>query len=42
MGLVAPGDLQSKLAAFNVGADDMLTVPFAPEELLARVLALTR
>jgi two-component system, OmpR family, KDP operon response regulator KdpE len=42
MGLVGSGDLQSKLAVFNAGADDMLTVPFAPEELLARVLALTR
>ena len=42
MGLVGPDDLQSKLAVFKAGADDMLTVPFAPEELLARVLALTR
>jgi two-component system, OmpR family, response regulator MprA len=42
MSLVEPDDLQSKLAVFNAGADDMLVVPFAPEELLARVLALTR
>ena len=36
------GNLQSKLEAFGAGADDILTVPFAPEELLARVLALLR
>jgi two-component system KDP operon response regulator KdpE len=42
LGLVGRGDLKSKLAAFDAGADDMLTVPFAPEELLARVIALTR
>src|SRR5579864_6376932 len=27
------GDLKTKLAAFEVGVDDILTVPFAPEEL---------
>ena len=42
MGLVRRGDLRSKLAAFDAGADDILTIPFAPEELLARVIALTR
>ena len=42
MGLVRRGDLRSKLAAFDAGTDDILTVPFAPEELLARVIALTR
>ena len=30
------------LAAFEAGVDDILTVPFVPEELLARVLALVR
>jgi DNA-binding response OmpR family regulator len=36
------GDLKTKLAAFEAGVDDILTIPFAPEELLARVLALVR
>ncbi len=35
-------DLKSKLAAFQRGADDVLQVPFCPEELLARSLALLR
>ena len=42
MGLVGRGDLRTKLAAFDAGADDILTIPFAPEELLARVIALVR
>ena len=32
----------TKLAAFEAGVDDILMVPFAPEELLARVTALLR
>jgi DNA-binding response OmpR family regulator len=36
------GDLKTKLAAFATGADDILTVPFAPEELLAGVIAVLR
>jgi DNA-binding response OmpR family regulator len=42
IGLTRRGDLRSKLAAFEAGVDDILTVPFAPEELLARVIALLR
>lgn len=40
--LTRRGDLKSKLAAFDQGVDDILTIPFSPEELLARALALTR
>jgi DNA-binding response OmpR family regulator len=42
IGLTRRGDLKTKLAAFEAGVDDILTIPFAPEELLARVIALTR
>src|SRR5690349_9366896 len=40
--LTRRGDLKTKLAAFEQGVDDLLTVPFSPEELVARVLALMR
>jgi len=36
------GDLKRKLEAFDQGVDDVLTVPFSPEELLARVVVITR
>ncbi|MEO7909697.1 MAG: response regulator, partial [Roseiflexaceae bacterium] len=36
--LTRRGDLQTKLAAFDHGVDDILVVPFSPEELVARVL----
>jgi DNA-binding response OmpR family regulator len=42
IGLTRRGDLKTKLAAFEAGVDDILTIPFAPEELLARVIALVR
>lgn len=42
LGLTRRGDLQTKLRAFDLGVDDIITVPFAPEELLARTLAMTR
>lgn len=40
--LTQRGDLQTKLAAFDHGVDDILTVPFSPEELVARMLAVLR
>jgi DNA-binding response OmpR family regulator len=40
--LTRRGDLKTKLAAFERGLDDILTVPFSPEELVARVLAVMR
>jgi DNA-binding response OmpR family regulator len=42
IGLTRRGDLKTKLAAFDAGVDDILTMPFSPEELLARVIALVR
>jgi DNA-binding response OmpR family regulator len=42
LALTRRGDLRTRLAAFEQGVDDILTVPFSPEELLARLLALTR
>jgi DNA-binding response OmpR family regulator len=42
LALTRRGDLQTKLAAFDQGVDDIMTVPFSPEELLARILAITR
>jgi hypothetical protein len=41
-GLTRRGDLQTKLQAFDLGVDDILTVPFSPEELLARSIVITR
>ena len=40
--LTARDDLQNKVDALNAGADDYLTKPFAFEELLARIRALSR
>jgi DNA-binding response OmpR family regulator len=42
VGLTRRGDLKSKLDAFERGVDDIMTMPFSPEELLARVIAVTR
>lgn len=42
VGLTRRGDLESKLDAFERGVDDIMTMPFSPEELLARALAANR
>lgn len=42
LGLTRRGDLPTKLRAFDLGVDDILTVPFSPEELLARSIVITR
>ena len=42
LGLTRRGDLSTKLRAFDLGVDDILTMPFSPEELLARAIVLTR
>ena len=40
--LTRRGDLKTKLAAFEQGVDDILAVPFSPEELVARILVTMR
>ena len=42
LGLTRRGDLRTKLRAFELGVDDILTVPFSPEELLARAIVISR
>ena len=42
LGLTRRGDLATKLRAFDLGVDDILTIPFSPEELLARTIVITR
>jgi len=42
LALTRRGDLKTKLAAFEQGVHDIMTIPFSPEELLARVLVITR
>jgi DNA-binding response OmpR family regulator len=42
LALTRRGDLRTKLAAFDLGVDDIMTIPISPEELLARVLVITR
>jgi DNA-binding response OmpR family regulator len=40
--LTRRGDLKAKLVAFDQGVDDILVVPFSPEELLARTMVALR
>jgi len=40
--LTAKSDEDNKIEGFNVGADDYLTKPFSPRELVARIKALIR
>ena len=42
IGLTRRGDLKTKLRAFDLGVDDILTMPFSPEELLARSIVVSR
>jgi two-component system KDP operon response regulator KdpE len=42
LGLTRRGDLKTKLRAFDLGVDDILAMPFSPEELLARAIVITR
>jgi len=42
LGLTRRGDLRTKLRAFDLGVDDILTMPFSPEELLARSVVISR
>src|SRR5579859_5390542 len=42
LALTRRGDLRTKLAAFDLGVDDIVTIPISPEELLARILVITR
>jgi DNA-binding response OmpR family regulator len=42
LGLTRRGDLKTKLRSFDLGVDDILAVPFSPEELLARAIVITR
>jgi DNA-binding response OmpR family regulator len=42
LGLTRRGDLKTELRAFDLGVDDILTMPFSPEELLARAVFMTR
>ncbi|NIK11088.1 response regulator transcription factor [Alkalibacillus almallahensis] len=40
--LTAKGEEEDKIAGLNVGADDYMTKPFSPKELIARIHAVLR
>jgi two-component system, OmpR family, alkaline phosphatase synthesis response regulator PhoP len=42
LGLTRRGDLPTKLRAFDLGVDDVLAMPFSPDELLARSIVIAR
>lgn len=42
LGLARRGDLPTKLRAFELGVDDILAMPFSPDELLARAIVISR
>ncbi len=42
MGLTRRADLKTRLRAFDLGVDDILTIPFSPEELRARAIVIAR
>jgi two-component system, OmpR family, KDP operon response regulator KdpE len=42
LGLTGRADVQARLQAFGLGVDDILTVPFSPQELMARSIAVIR
>ncbi len=42
LALTRGGELKTKLEAFERGVDDIMTVPFSTEELLARMLVIAR
>jgi len=42
LGLTRRGDLKTRLRAFSLGVDDIIAVPFSPEELLARSIVISR
>ena len=42
LGLSSHSDLATKLRAFELGVDDILSTPFSPQELLARSIVIVR
>ena len=42
LGLTGRADVEARLRAFELGVDDILTVPFSPQELIARSSAVIR